>query len=399
MSTRAQDATLRHSRANNAFGLSLFSELRLTRQDQNVFFSPASVSIALGLLYTGARDKTLSELASVLGLADAGLVDRNAVLSAYKSLVDVKSPNATLDIASTVLIKQSAKILDQYKCDAAWYFHAQVRSVDFLRDGSKVAAEINEWVSGKTKGKIPRLLGGALPGNTVAYLINAVYFKGTWLAMFRASETKGTWLAMFRASETKPMPFYNHGRDEVKVPTMSVRRTFSYAYLEAIGASALAIPYAGDRFSMIIVLPSSRTGLPNVEHLLTVEVLEKLANDLVGQDVTVLLPKFNIETDYDLVSSLRKLGLESAFDSPADLSGISLANDLMVSDVKPKALIEVNEEGTVAAGVTSVRVKPKSFARSLPRPPPTFHVDPPFLFSLWDREPQRALFLGALPKL
>ncbi|KAK8785575.1 hypothetical protein V5799_008058 [Amblyomma americanum] len=386
MSTRAQDATLRHSRANNAFGLSLFSELRLTRQDQNVFFSPASLSIALGLLYTGARDKTLSELASVLGLADAGLVDRNAVLSAYKSLVDVESPNATLDIASTVLIKQSAKILDQYKCDAAWYFHAQVHSVDFLREGSKVAAEINEWVSGKTKGKIPRLLGGALPGNTVAYLINAVYFKGTWLTMFRASETK-------------PMSFYNHGRDEVKVPTMSVRRTFSYAYLKAIGASALAIPYAGDRFSMIIVLPSSRTGLSNVEHLLTVEVLEKLAKDLVGQDVIVLLPKFNLETDYDLVSSLRKLGLESAFDSTADLSGISLANDLMVSDVKHKAMIEVNEEGTVAAGVTSVRVKQKRSAPSLPRPPTTFHVDHPFLFFIWDSEHKRALFMGAITKL
>uniref|UniRef100_A0A0E9Y101 Serine protease inhibitor n=1 Tax=Amblyomma americanum TaxID=6943 RepID=A0A0E9Y101_AMBAM len=386
MSTRAQDATLRHSRANNAFGLSLFSELRLTRQDQNVFFSPASVSIALGLLYTGARDKTLSELASVLGLADAGLVDRNAVLSAYKSLVDVESPNATLDIASTVLIKQSAKILDQYKCDAAWYFHAQVRSVDFLREGSKVAAEINEWVSGKTKGKIPRLLGGALPGNTVAYLINAVYFKGTWLTMFRASETK-------------PMPFYNHGRDEVKVPTMSVRRTFSYAYLEAIGASALAIPYAGDRFSMIIVLPRTRTGLSTVESQLTVDALEKLANDLVGQDVIVLLPKFNLETDYDLVSSLRKLGLESAFDSTADLSGISLANDLMVSDVKHKAMIEVNEEGTVAAGVTSVRVKQKHSARSLPRPPTTFHVDHPFLFFIWDSEHKRALFMGAITKL
>nr|ABS87355.1 lospin 3 [Amblyomma americanum] len=386
MSTRAQDATLRHSRANNAFGLSLFSELRLTRQDQNVFFSPASVSIALGLLHTGARDKTLSELASVLGLADAGLVDRNAVLSAYKSLVDVESPNATLDIASTVLIKQSAKILDQYKCDAAWYFHAQVRSVDFLREGSKVAAEINEWVSGKTKGKIPRLLGGALPGNTVAYLINAVYFKGTWLTMFRASETK-------------PMPFYNHGRDEVKVPTMSVRRTFSYAYLEAIGASALAIPYAGDRFSMIIVLPSSRTGLPNVEHLLTVEVLEKLANDLVGQDVIVLLPKFNLETDYDLGGSLPKLALEGAFATPPDFSGITLGNARMVSHVNPRPLLEVNEEGTGAAGVPSVGGKPKSFARSFPRPPPPFQVAHPFLFPIWASAPNRALFMGPFPKL
>uniref|UniRef100_A0A0E9Y332 Serine protease inhibitor n=1 Tax=Amblyomma americanum TaxID=6943 RepID=A0A0E9Y332_AMBAM len=100
-----------------------------------------------------------------------------------------------------------------------------------------------------------------------------------------------------------------------------------------------------------------------------------------------------------MVSSLRKLGLESAFDSTADLSGISLANDLMVSDVKHKAMIEVNEEGTVAAGVTSVRVKQKRSARSLPRPPTTFHVDHPFLFFIWDSEHKRALFMGAITKL
>uniref|UniRef100_A0A1E1XIN3 Putative serine proteinase inhibitor n=1 Tax=Amblyomma aureolatum TaxID=187763 RepID=A0A1E1XIN3_9ACAR len=386
MAILAQDATAQLARANNAFGLSLFRELRSARQEENVFFSPASVSIALGLLYFGARDKTLSELSSVLGLADAGLVDRNAVLSAYKSLTEVKSPNATLDIASAVLIKQSATILDQYKCDASWYFQAQVRSVDFLRDGSKVAAEINEWVSNKTNGKIPRLLRGALPVDTALYLINAVYFKGTWLTTFQASATRS-------------MSFYNHGTDEVKVPTMSVHRTFSYAYLQEIRASALAIPYAGDRFSMIIVLPSSRTGLSSLEALLTVEVVEKLANDLVSQDVILLLPKFKLETDYDLVASLRKLGLESAFGNNADFSGISTANDLMVSDVKHRAMVEVNEEGTVAAAVTSVRVVPNHRARSHPRPPMTFHVEHPFLFFIWDSVDKRAMFMGAVTKL
>ncbi|XP_070376856.1 iripin-2-like [Dermacentor albipictus] len=381
----AQDAELRHARANNGFGVALFKELCSKTADQNVFFSPASVSIALGMLYAGAGGETLEELSSVLGLSDAGPVDRDVVLTAYKSLLETKPANATLDIASTVLIQKDFEILDQYRSDVVKYFQAEVRSVDFIRDGSRATAEINEWVKEKTGGKIPKLLDEALPMNTAAFLINAVYFNGTWATKFRARDTK-------------PLPFYNHGRDAVKVATMSIRRRFGYAVVDELEARALEVPYAGDRFSMVIVLPKSRTGLPAVEARLTAGLVDRIANHLTRGDVQLWLPKFELRTDYDLVKPLRRLGLESAFGDGADFSGISGRNDLAVSDVKHKATVEVGEEGTVAAAVTSVRVRWKT--TSVRRVPPVaFRVEHPFAFFIWDKVSMQALFMGAVRSL
>ncbi|XP_037528223.1 serpin A3-8 [Rhipicephalus sanguineus] len=172
--TTTQDAQLGHARANNAFGVTLFKELCSKAADKNLVFSPASVSIALGMLYAGAHGKTLEELPAVLGLPDAGLLDRGAVLSAYKSLVEIKSANATLDIANTVLIQKDFEVLDQWKKDAVEYFQAEARSVDFVRDADGLAADINDWVKKKTRGKIPKLLEDAPPMNTVAFLINTI---------------------------------------------------------------------------------------------------------------------------------------------------------------------------------------------------------------------------------
>ncbi|KAH7935121.1 intracellular coagulation inhibitor 2 [Rhipicephalus sanguineus] len=384
--TFPQDAHLRHARASNAFGVALFKELCSKTTDRNVVFSPASVSIALGMLYAGASGKNLGELSTVLGLSDAGLVDRDAVLSAYKSLVETKSANATLDIANIVLIQKDFEVLEQYRKDVAKYFHAGALSVDFFRDAQRVAAEINDWVKKKTRGEIPKLLDVAPPMNTVAFLINAIYFKGMW-------ETT------FQDRDTKPLAFYNHGQDEVKVATMSVRRRFGYAVVEELEARALEVPYAGDRFSMVVMLPNSRTGLSTVETRLTTDLVEKIANRLTLRDVQLWLPKFKLQTEYDLVEPLRRLGLISAFGKGADFSGISARNDLQVSDVVHKAVVEVSEEGTVAAAVTAVRVSFKSggFVRL---PPPTpFRVEHPFAFYIWDKVDKRALFMGAIRSL
>ncbi|KAH7970873.1 hypothetical protein HPB49_016279 [Dermacentor silvarum] len=382
----AQDAELRHARANNGFGVALFKELCSKRADQNIFFSPASISIALGMLYAGAGGKTLEELSSVLGLSGAELVDRNVVLTVYKSLVETKSANATLDIANTVLIQKDFEILEQYRNDVVNYFQAEARPVDFVRDGSRVTAEINEWVKDKTKGKIPKLLDEALPMNTVAFLINAVYFKGTWVTKFQARDTK-------------LLSFYNQGRHEVRVATMSVRRHFGYAVVDELNARALEVPYAGDRFSMIIVLPESKTGLPTVEASLPSVLVDKIANDLTPRDVQLWLPKFKLQTDYNLVVPLRRLGIESAFGNSADFSGISGRNDLALSDVKHKAMVEVSEEGTVAAAVTSVHIRWQC-ARSVGPPPPiSFRVEHPFAFFIWDKVSKRALFMGAVRSL
>nr|XP_050023194.1 intracellular coagulation inhibitor 2-like [Dermacentor andersoni] len=383
--TYAQGAE-QNARANNGFSVALFKELCSKAADQNVFFSPASISIALGMLYAGAAGKTLEELSSVLGLSDAELVDRDVVLTAYKSFLETKPENATLDMANTVLIHKDFNILDQYRSDVVKYFQAEARSVDFVRGGSRVTSEINEWVKEKTKGKISKLLDAALPMNTAAFLINAVYFKGTWVTKFQALNTE-------------PLPFYNHGRDEVNVATMSLRQYFGYADVDELEASALEVPYAGDRFGMVIVLPNSRTGLPTVEARLTTGLVDKIVSHLTQRDVHLWLPKFELHTDYDLVAPLRRLGLEGAFGDGADFSGISDRNDLAVSDVKHKAMVEVSEEGTVAAAVTSVRMRWTNARSVRPMLPTPFRVEHPFAFFIWDKVSKQALFMGAVRSL
>lgn len=309
-------------------------------------------------------------------------------MSAYKSLVETNTPNVTFDIANTIVIKKSAQILDQYKQDLANYFHAIARSVDFVRDGARVTEEVNEWVRDKTRRKISSFLGGSLPSNTVASLLNAVYFKGTWLTKFQAEKTK-------------MLPFYNYGREEIKVQTMSLNAVLGYAILNELMAKAVAIPYAGERFSMVVVLPQSKTGLPAVESTLSAGTIHKTISALAPRQVDLFLPKFQLETDYNLVATLRKLGLESVFKrDTAELLGISEEDGLSVSDVKHKAMVEVNEEGTVAAAVTSVNVRSKGRTRSLALPLTlTFHVEHPFVCIIWDNASKRAVFIGAVKKL
>lgn len=285
-----------------------------------------------------------------------------------------------------MLFQESASILDEYKRELAEYFKAEARSVDFLRDGPRVAAEINEWVRAKTQGKIAKLIEGPLPMNTVAFILNAVYFKGTWLTKFKASKTK-------------PLPFFNFGRDEVRRPTMFLQRRLKYAELDELRAKAVEVPYAGNRFSMIILLPDSNTGLPIFETDLSGAALDKIIKDRQVRDVKLWLPKFKLESDYNLVPVLRKIGLNSVFTNAADLSRISGKKDLRVSDVKHKAVVEVNERGTVAAAVTSIRVFHKSARAVKPVPPVIFRVDHPFAFFIWDNVSHRVLFMGAVKKL
>lgn len=385
-SVYAQDARHQHSQAVNSFGVTLMKELWSTKQDENVFFSPTSICLALGMLYAGANGTSLSELSSVLGFTGAGLVDRDATLLAYKSLLETSSPNVTLDIANTVLFQSRVEILNEYKRELAEYFQAEARSVDFVRDGARAAAEINEWVRTKTRGKVAKLLGGALPMNTVAFILNAVYFKGTWLTKFKAKKTK-------------PLPFFNYGRNEVNVPTMSLHHRLKYAVLDGLKAKAVEVPYAGNRFSMIIMLPDSNTGLSSFETDLSGAAIDKMIKDMNVRDVKLWMPKFKLESDYNLVPLLRRIGLESVFTNDADLSRITGKKDLCVSDVKHKAVVEVNERGTVAAAVTSVRLIFKSARIQQPPPPVIFRVDHPFAFFIWDNVSQRVLFMGAVKRL
>lgn len=317
----------------------------------------------------------------MLGHDHPGLEDGRELLAAYKKLLDYNRPgNVTLRVANAVLILKDLQVLESYKEELVDTFGAELR----LADGaSELASEINEWVSVKTRGKITKLLTNDLPANAAMLLLNAIYFKGRWAHKFNAKATT-------------PRPFSNRGVQEVQVDTMSLKKRIRHADLATLRSEAIELPYQGDRFSMVVVLPKSDNGLHELKQNLNAQELESIDVMMRTKDVLLRLPKFKLDAEYDLVPALEALGLRSVFGYQADLSGITGNRELSVSDVKHKAVVEVNEEGTEAAGVTSISIRAKSAGRSRIV---NFFVNHPFLFYIRDRTTKRVLFMGQVEEL
>ncbi|CAN7936951.1 unnamed protein product [Ixodes hexagonus] len=380
----SQSDDLNLAKANNVFSLNLLKQLTSENRNANVFFSPTSISAALAMIYAGAGGSSEEELSTILGHAGFGLIDRGAVLQGYKKLMAATSSGeVTLDIANAVLIQDKLHVLDSFKRALTESFDAELRSVDFVKDGPKVESEVNEWVSQKTRGKIPSIVDDGFPMNTVMFLLNAVYFNGTWRAQFQPKNTI-------------PRPFYNHGIKKVQIKTMALRGSIRHTRLEDLKAEAVELPYKGEEYSMVIVLPASKTGLPQVRDALTVQKLQDITSRLSAKRVILTLPKFELQTNYDLVPTLKQMGLKSVFDGRSDFSGITGDKSLYVSGMRHKAMVEVKEEGTVAAAVTSISMGLRS---SLAPRVVNFHVDRPFLFYIKHTVTGRLLFMGEVHQL
>uniref|UniRef100_A0A023GP80 Putative tick serpins 27 n=1 Tax=Amblyomma triste TaxID=251400 RepID=A0A023GP80_AMBTT len=374
------------AKAHNHFAVKFLKQLAAQSPSSNVFFSPTSIAAAFGMAYAGARGSSEDELASVLGHTEVGLTERPRVLSAYKRMLELTtSPNVTLELANVVLAQNNFEITESYRQLLHEVFDAELRSVDFAAEGPRVAAEVNAWVRQKTRGKINSILPEGQSLNIILFILNAVYFKGTWVTKFDPERTENK-------------PFLNLGTTEVNKPAMHLKRRFPYTRLDALHAGAVEIPYSGDSFSMVVLLPDSPTGLAALRDGLSLEVLEDVASNLSFRDVVLRIPKFEMTLRYSLVPIMRALGLEVVFGGGANFAGISESTPVRISDAVHKAAVEVNEEGTVATAVTGISLMPLS-AHHAPPPPIQFIVDRPFIFYIRDRSNNRILFIGEVQTL
>ncbi|XP_037569280.1 intracellular coagulation inhibitor 3-like [Dermacentor silvarum] len=374
------------ARAHNQFGVNLLKYLAAQEPSSNVFFSPTSIAAAFGMAYVGARGNSEAELDSVFGHTALGLTGRDRVLAAYKNLLELStSPNVTLDVANMVLAQVGFPISDSYKQQLREIFDADVRSADFHADGPRVAAQVNAWVRGKTRGKIAGIVPEGQPLDIVLFILNAVYFKGTWATKFEANRTVDK-------------PFLNLGTTEVSKPTMHLQTHLLYTRVNAYHASGVEIPYQGDRFSMVVLLPDDPTGLAAVRDGLSLDMLEDVGSKLSSRNVMLQLPKFEMSLGYGLLPAMKALGLNSVFGGSANFSGISKSVRVFISDAVHKAAVEVNEGGTIATAVTADLFVPLSAAYD-PLPPIEFIVNHPFLYYIRDRSTNRVLFIGEVHTL
>lgn len=375
------------SEANNLFGINLLKALDST-PTKNIFFSPFSVSTAMGMLYSGSAGETKEELSQGLGYAAVDLSDAD-LLALYQQRREalVPSTNTTVfNVANSAVIQQGFKPLESYLRDLDTAFDAELRQVDFVRNGDAAVQEVNDWVSQKTQGKIPKLLEEKPDGLTRMILLNAIYFKGIW-------KTK------FAENKTKPSPFYNGGSQEVQVPTMTVTARLAHIADEDLNADIVDLPYEGGEFSLTVLLPKERSGIESLKVALTTEKLVDVQNRLFHKTVNLALPRFKLEGAYKLKDTLESLGLKRVFDKgEADLSGINGGKDLYVSAVLHKAVVEVNEEGSKVAGATGVLVATR-VGSSGSRYVTNVKVDHPFIFLIRDTKGGNVLFLGQVNAL
>ena len=365
---------------NTAFALDLYQKLKV--QPGNLFFSPYSISSALAMTWAGARKQTESEMARTLhfSLPQEKLHPAFGALSARMNKVQ-RWNRITLTTANSLWCEQDYPFVNTFLNLVRANYQGDARQVDFKNSAQAACSEINDWVQGKTKGRIKGVIGpGQISPDTRLILCNAIYFKGRWQTQFKTEDTR-------------PMPFFVETNQTVTVPMMRQESPFKITIDDDDSVEMLELPYSGADLSMIILLPMAdfeKSTLPDLEQKLTPKNLhawlEKL--DQTGLNKAwVQLPRFATTQSFDLANDLKSLGMSSAFNSNADFSGMETTTNLFISGVIHKAFVEVNEAGTEAAAVAWVQAKTKS-------QPNSFNANHPFIFLLRENGSGTILFLG-----
>lgn len=325
--------------ATNVFATNLFGQVATQEQGKNFFISPLSVSMALAMTLNGGgtNSQTYSAMQQTLGLN--GLTN-DEINQSYQSLIAMFSTldqNVTFNIANSIWYRNTFPVLSTFLTTDSIYYDAEVRPLDFSNPDA--ANTINSWVSDKTNGKIQSIINPPIDANTVMYLINALYFNGTWKYDFAdtSSSRVNTFQLAGGATESDSM--------------MIVHDTLNY-YADSI-FQAVELPYGKGNYSMVVLLPNTISSSANASALNQNEI-SSIIGGLKPQDVELTMPKFKVQYSTSLKNVLTQMGMGIAFSPGADFTRINSGGELVISDVLHKTYIAVNEKGTEAAAVTVV---------------------------------------------
>ncbi|KRT81058.1 hypothetical protein AMK59_6112 [Oryctes borbonicus] len=356
----------------------------ISKKDDNLIFSPMSVHAALAFTYQGAAQDTARSFQRSLGVPDAS---ETAV--GYKSIVSAlnNAENVKISMANKIYVKSGYKLKENFRSVADDYFSADVEAIDFGQK-QKTAANINDWVKNKTNNRIQNLVKpGDFDDLTAAVLLNAIYFKGTWLKKFNAKHTHDD-------------KFYTSETDTVDCKMMRQMGQFQYGELSSLDSKVLRLKYTDDRFAMIIILPNSKTGIVDLETKLSEKDINSFTT--TNRPVSVTLPRFKLESNINLKEPLKQIGLGAIFLDGADFSNmLDSQKPLKIDKVIQKAFVEVNEEGSEAAAATGVFMMFRTALRPV-NPPASFRADHPFIFYITAKlgepgsETDKILFMGKM---
>jgi serpin B len=362
---------------NNEFAFDLYKQLR--KEEGNLFFSPYSISSALGMTYAGARAETADQMASTLHFP----FEQAKLHPAFKEVVELLNARGEkrpyqLSVANRLWGQKGYDFAPEFLKTTEDNYHAGLQQLDFSSETEKARLTINGWVEKETQDKIKDLIpSGALANDTRLVLTNAIYFKSPWFEPFIKQATKDG--------------NFQTGTESVKVPMMHKHDTM--AYMENEQFQAVSIGYKGNQLSMVVLLPRKGKTLENVEVGLTDVKFRGYLGGMRTRMVDLKLPRFKMTSKFQMKKVLSEMGMPLAFSDNADFTGMTSREKLKIDQVIHKAFVDVNEEGTEAAAATAVIMRPTSAAVN-PLPPVNFHADRPFLFLIRENVTGSVLFMG-----
>lgn len=362
--------------ADNRFAFNVFLEISRL-QGPNAFFSPLSLNMAIGTLYNGASGDTRAEMNQIWGISNfsvSGLNDYYQTIT--QGLLEV-DPFTDITIANSIWYRSDFSMKEGFTETSKRYFDADVQALDF--NDSNAANIINNWCADKTRGRINNIAATPMSGDRMMYLANAIYFKSKWQMEKR-----------FRKEQTKPDDFTQSDGKILRVEMME--QTTTLPYYSDPDFQCVELPYGNRAYSMIAFLPPENGNISHLtEHLSNVH-WESIVNKMKSERVWLKLPRFRIECTIPLNQPLKNVGMQQIFNGGfTHLSD----DDFYVSDIRQKAFVEVNEEGTEAAAVTAMMIVGYGVMKRSDEPV-RFFANRPFMLLIREKSTGVILFIGRI---
>jgi serine protease inhibitor len=361
---------------DNEFAFDLLRQTIALNDDPNIFISPLSMSMALGMAWNGAAGVTREEMAAALrmdGLSDQEINEYYKIMRKGLLAADSKTK---LNIANSIWYREGFPVKDDFLKVNSSYFNAEVRELDFSHP--KALDIINGWCAKATNNLIKKPLD-KISTDAMLYLINAIYFKGIWAKQFDKKKTYES-------------DFLSENAVITRANMMNQKDTFLYTKDDR--AQYLEMPYGNQAFSMTVILPNDGITTGQVLEDLSADQFSSVRSTMKKQVVNVHFPKFKVEQKFEMKDPMMALGMKQAFSDEADFSPIS-DQRLLISRIIHSTFCEVDEVGTEAAAVTIIEFE----LTSMPMDPIVFMANKPFIFLIREKSTGVILFVGKIGKL
>jgi serine protease inhibitor len=363
----------RFSAQNTSFAFDLLKKVNENEKSKNVFLSPLSVNVALGMLLNGAENTTAAEIQVANRTEGIALAELNNTYQKMITGLPKVDNQVTVNMANSVWRNNQLSFESAFVSQLQETFGAEVADFD-LRQKQTSIARINQWVSNKTQNRIPEIIDD-ISDNAAVFLINAVYFQGNWTRQF---DTKQTYDATFVKNDNT--------QKSIKMMT----RHSKVAVAQGINYAAFQLPYGGGSYQLTVVIPDRDQQMNTFLNNWTFSEWTSLQNRLVEREERIGLPRIQLEYGLSLNDALKALGMKKAFSREAELGKIIRNAPLMVNNVVHKTFLKMDEKGTEAAGATSIEVGVTSV------PLRDYICSRPYLIFISEKSSDTVLFAGKI---